>query len=104
MTIRTKKQELGVKTPELETQTRMETGAWFPILFNIMSDSLYVSVGVAVRYNCQTVRQWRPRVSPPFLPYLGKRNGLLYVMIYRLGLRRWQGTLLNFVLVHSLFP
>ena len=104
MTIRTKKQELGVKTPELETQTRMDTGVWFPILFNIMSDSVYVSVGVAVRYNCQTVRLWRLRVSPPFLPYLGKRNGLLYVMIYRLGLRRWQGTLLNFVLVHSLFP
>ena len=33
MTVRTKKQELGVKTPELETQTRMDTGVWFPILY-----------------------------------------------------------------------
>ena len=64
MTIRTKKQELGVKTPELVTQTRMNTGVWFPILFNIMSDSLYVSIGVAVRYNCQTARLWRLIVFP----------------------------------------
>ena len=64
MTIRTKKQELGVRTPELVTQTRMNTGVWFPILFNIMSDSLYVSIGVAVRYNCQTARLWRLRVFP----------------------------------------
>ena len=64
ITIRTKKQELGVKTPELETQTRMDTGVWFPILFNIMSDSLYVTTGEAVRYNCQTARLWRLRVFP----------------------------------------
>ena len=64
MIVRAKKQELGVKTPELETQTSVDTGVWFPILFNIMSDSLYVSIGVAVRYNCQTARLWRLRVSP----------------------------------------
>ena len=64
ITIRTKKQELGVKTPELGTQTRMDTGVWFPILFNIMSDSLYVTTGEAVRYNCQTARLWRLRVFP----------------------------------------
>ena len=64
MIVRAKKQELGVKTPELETQTSVDTGVWFPILFNIMSDSLYVSIGAAVRYNCQTARLWRRRVSP----------------------------------------
>ena len=64
MIVRAKKQELGVKTPELETQTRMNTGVWFPMLFNIMSDSLYVTTGEAVRYNCQTARLWRRRVSP----------------------------------------
>ena len=64
MIVRTKKQELGVKTPELGTQTCMDTGAWFPILFNIISDSVYVSVGVTVRYNCQTARMWRLRVFP----------------------------------------
>ena len=64
MTIRTKKQGLVVKTTSLKTQTRMDTGVWFPILFNIMSDSLYVSIGVAVRYNCQTARLWRLRVFP----------------------------------------
>ena len=55
---------LVVKTTNFETQTSMDTGVWFPILFNIMSDSVYVSVGVAVRYNCQTARLWRLRVSP----------------------------------------
>ena len=64
ITIRTKKQELGVKTPELETQTRMDTGVWFPILYNIKIDSLYVTTGEAVRYNWQTARLWRFRVSP----------------------------------------
>ena len=64
MIVRAKKQELGVKTPELETQTSVDTGVWFPILFNIMSDSLYVSIGVAVRYNCQTARLWRLIVFP----------------------------------------
>ena len=56
---------LVVKTTNFETQTSMDTGVWFPILFNIMSDSVYVSVGEAVRYNCQTARLWRLRVSPP---------------------------------------
>ena len=77
MIVRAKKQELGVKTPELETQTSVDTGVWFPILFNIMSDSLYVSIGVAVRYNCQTARLWRLRVFPANAGFCGYQEATI---------------------------